>query len=78
MFMVFQLGKASLRKVLRAYALRNPKVGYCQSMNFLCAMLLFHMNEERAFWVFAALLEDILPSDYYDPTMLGGRVDQQV
>eukprot|EP01032_Pedospumella_encystans_P023789 gene23789-26922_t len=68
----------SLRRVLRAYALRNPEVGYCQSMNYLCALLLFHMSEEQSFWVLAALIEDILPANYYTPSLLGGRVDQQV
>lgn len=68
----------SLRRVLRAYALRNTEVGYCQSMNYLCALLLFHMVEEQAFWVLAALIEDILPSNYYAPSLVGGRVDQQV
>jgi hypothetical protein len=67
-----------LRRVLMVYALRNAKVGYCQSMNYICALLLFHMEEEKAFWVFASLLEDILPPDYYVPSLLGGRVDQQV
>jgi hypothetical protein len=68
----------TLRRLLRAYALRNPVVGYCQSMNYICALLLFHMEEERAFWTFASLLEDILPNDYYIPSLIGGRIDQQV
>lgn len=68
----------ALRRVLRAYALRNPETGYCQSMNYICALLLFHMSEEQAFWVMAALIEDILPANYYTPSLLGGRVDQQV
>lgn len=33
-------GKASLRRVLGAYAVRNPLVGYCQGLNFLAAMFL--------------------------------------
>ncbi len=64
-------GVNSLRKVLRAYALRNEKVGYCQSMNFICALLLFHLSEERAFWVMAAVIEDILPWDYYESSLIG-------
>ena len=47
----------SLRKVLLAYAVRNSAIGYCQSMNYICALLLFHLEEERAFWVLAALIE---------------------
>jgi hypothetical protein len=67
-----------LRRVLLAYAMRNPTIGYCQSMNYICALLLFHMEEEKAFWVFTSLLEDIIPNNYYVPSLLGGRVDQQV
>ena len=57
---------------------RNPDVGYCQSMNFLTAILLLHTDEEKAFWILAAIIEDILPTDYYSSTMLGCRVDQHV
>jgi hypothetical protein len=67
-----------LRRVLRAYALRCPEIGYCQSMNYLCALLLLHMCEEQAFWAFCALIEDVLPPDYFTPSLIGGRVDQQV
>ena len=46
-----------LKNILLAYSVRNPQVGYCQSMNFLCAMLLLYLEEEQAFWVLAALVE---------------------
>eukprot|EP00968_Pinguiococcus_pyrenoidosus_P011106 scaffold888_cov246-Pinguiococcus_pyrenoidosus.AAC.17 len=73
------LGLASMRRVLLAYSLRNTVVGYCQSMNFLCAILLLHYEEEEhAFWVLAALIEDILPDDYFTPSMLGSRTDNAV
>mmetsp|Transcript_23206 Transcript_23206/g.39284 ORF Transcript_23206/g.39284 Transcript_23206/m.39284 type:complete len:360 (+) Transcript_23206:232-1311(+) len=65
-----------LKNILLAYSLRNPEVGYCQSMNFLCAMLLLHLDEEQAFWVLASLVENLLLRDYYAPSMLGSRVDQ--
>lgn len=68
----------SLRRVLYAYALRNLKIGYCQSMNYLAGLMLFHMDEEHAYWTFASLLEDIIPNNYYYPSLLGGRIDQQV
>jgi hypothetical protein len=65
-----------LKNILLAYSLRNPEVGYCQSMNFLCAMLLLHLEEEQAFWVLASLVENLLLRDYYAPSMMGSRVDQ--
>jgi hypothetical protein len=45
-------GVAALRKVLVAYAAHDPKVGYCQGMNFLAALLLLAVDkdEERCFW----------------------------
>lgn len=33
-------GAASMRRVLRAYSLRNLSVGYCQGMNFVVGLLL--------------------------------------
>lgn len=68
----------SLRSVLLCYALRNPSIGYCQSMNFIACLLLLHMPKERAFWTLASIVEHILPHDYYSQNMLGGRVDQAV
>lgn len=69
---------SSLRNVLYAYAVRNNRIGYCQSMNYLCGLLLLHMDEEPAFWTLSALIEDILPPNYYSASLLGGRIDQQV
>ena len=40
-----------LRNILYAYSIRNPNVGYCQSMNFLAAFLLIRFTEAQAFWV---------------------------
>lgn len=66
-----------LRRVLQAYSLRNPAVGYCQSMNFLAAVLLHHVEEEEAFWVLAAIVEELTPS-YHTRSMAGSRADQRV
>ncbi|KAH7472143.1 hypothetical protein PRIC2_005306 [Phytophthora ramorum] len=66
-----------LRRVLQAYSLRNPAVGYCQSMNFLAAVLLQQMGEEEAFWVLAAIVEELTPQ-YHTRTMTGSRADQRV
>ena len=47
-------------------------------MNYICGLLLLHCNEEKAYWLFVTLLEDIIPSNYFDGRLLGSRVDQQV
>jgi hypothetical protein len=67
-----------LKNVLLAYSVRNTVVGYCQSMNFVTALLLMHLTEEQAFWILAALVEDILPTNYYATSMIGCRMDQAV
>eukprot|EP00466_Bigelowiella_natans_P008089 jgi/Bigna1/134686/aug1.26_g9394 len=70
-------GLATLRRVLYAYALRNPDlVGYCQGMNFVCAGLLTVLSEEDAFWGLCVLIEIRL--GYYTPTMASLKVDQNV
>ena len=53
-----------LERVLVAYANRNPSIGYCQSMNFVTALLLLFMPEEDAFWVLVTIVEDRL-QDYF-------------
>jgi hypothetical protein len=67
-----------LKNVLLAYSVRNKTVGYCQSMNFMVALLLMYLTEEQTFWVLAVLLEDILPGDYYTSGMSDCIVDQGV
>ncbi|KAK9370795.1 rab-GTPase-TBC domain-containing protein [Lipomyces kononenkoae] len=72
-------GVGKLRRVLVAFSKRNPKIGYCQGMNMIAAtLLLTHATEEAAFWSFVALLENILPSGYFDPPLLTSRADQRV
>ena len=44
----------ALRRVLVAHSLHNPRVGYCQSLNFVCAILLLFVDEEDAFWYMPA------------------------
>ena len=73
-----QSGLSSLRSLLLAYSIRNPKVGYCQSMNFLSAFLLLNMDPPYAFWVLSSMVECLLPADYYSLHMVGSRSDQRV
>lgn len=53
-------GQSALRHVLLAFSVHKPDVGYCQSMNYVAAMLLLclDLSEERAFWVMVALIDD--------------------
>ena len=67
----------SLRSVLVATSRHLPHIGYCQSMNFLAAMLLEHLDEEEAFWVLVSMANDML-SGYYTLSLIGCRVDQRV
>ena len=67
-----------VRRVLLAFAAKNPELGYCQSMNFIAAALLRYCDEESAFWILCSLLEDILPEGYYTRNMVGIRVDMLV
>ncbi|PRP80913.1 hypothetical protein PROFUN_11354 [Planoprotostelium fungivorum] len=66
--------RESLKRVLVAYSWKNPRVGYCQAMNFIAAGLLIFMSEEEAFWMLAFVVERLLPN-YFNETVSGSRVD---
>eukprot|EP00696_Hemimastix_kukwesjijk_P005011 gnl/Hemi2/16392_TR5465_c0_g1_i1.p1 gnl/Hemi2/16392_TR5465_c0_g1~~gnl/Hemi2/16392_TR5465_c0_g1_i1.p1 ORF type:complete len:381 (-),score=4.60 gnl/Hemi2/16392_TR5465_c0_g1_i1:85-1227(-) len=71
-------GLLSLRRVLVAFSFHNTSIGYCQSMNVLCGVLLVLMSEEEAFWTLAQLVEEILPPQYFTEFVEGCIVDQKV
>ena len=71
-------GESALRRVLQAFALHTPDVGYCQSLNFVVGMMLIFMGEEDAFWLLVTVVERLLPPDYYTKSMVGTYADQFV
>ena len=72
-------GVLKLEQVLVAYSRRNADVGYCQGMNLITACLLLIMpTAEDTFWMLASIVENILPHNYYDNSLLASRADQQV
>ena len=71
-------GRDQLRRVLTVYSQRHPRVGYCQTMHRLAAMLLTRLPEEEAYWMLATLLNRVMPRDYLTDGMRGLLVDVQV
>jgi hypothetical protein len=64
-------------RALSADAEHNPQVGYCQSMNFLAAVLLLVVDEESAFWCLTAIVERLMPG-HFSACMAMALVDQGV
>jgi hypothetical protein len=71
-------GIAHLENILLAFAAHSPEVGYCQGMNRLAAILLLFLNEEDAFWGLVAIIESLMPRQYYDRTLIAAHADQRV
>ncbi|XP_070566750.1 TBC1 domain family member 2B-like [Ptychodera flava] len=71
-------GIPKLRRVLLAYSCHNPDIGYCQGLNRVAAIALLFLSEEDAFWCLVAIVEHIMPKDYYSKTLIGSQTDQRV
>ncbi|XP_030251417.1 TBC1 domain family member 2A isoform X4 [Sparus aurata] len=68
-----------LRRILLAFSWQNPAIGYCQGLNRLAAIaLLVLQSEENAFWCLVAVVEVIMPQDYYTKNLVASQVDQWV
>lgn len=64
--------------MLVAFSWYNPEVGYCQGLNRLAAISLLFLDEEWAFWCVVAIVERIMPKDYYTKNLIASQADQRV
>ena len=72
-------GVDRLSEILKAYSLHNPSVGYCQGMNLITAsLLLICATSEDVFWLLVAIVDQIMPSGYFDRGLRVSRADQVV
>ncbi len=73
----FHQGQQELFRVLKAYALLDAEVGYCQGMAFLVGVLLMYLPEEPAFRTATLLLMPPGPNlrRLYQPTMEGLKLE---
>ncbi|XP_075259707.1 uncharacterized protein LOC142351523 [Convolutriloba macropyga] len=67
-------GQTKLFEVLKCYALYNPRIGYCQGLSPLAAVLLLYMDCEEAFWVLVRVC-DVYLIGYFDESMRGIQID---
>ncbi|KAL8792988.1 MAG: hypothetical protein Q9195_004392 [Heterodermia aff. obscurata] len=65
---------SSLRNVLRAFSLHALKIGYCQSLNFICGLLLLFLPEEKAFWMLHIITTEYVPGSH-EMSLEGTNVD---
>lgn len=66
---------SALRRVLHAFAIYNPRIGYCQSLNFLAGMLLlFVETEEQCFWLLNVITSIYLPGTH-ETSLEGSKID---
>eukprot|EP00210_Caulerpa_lentillifera_P008180 g7812.t1 len=72
-------GQRLVENILLAYSMHNPRVGYCQSMNYIAALLLLIMGrrEDRTFFMMVTLIEDILYEGMYEPTLVGCQTEMR-
>ena len=64
-----------MKRVLRAFARRNPIIGYNISMCTIVGRLIEVLSEEEAFWVFVLIMEKYLPLDYMLQGLNGAIAD---
>ena len=64
----------ALRRILCAFAVDHPKIGYCQSLNFIAGLLLLFLPEEKAYWMLHIITTDLLPGTH-ELSLEGANID---
>lgn len=55
-----------MKRILLSYTKRNSSIGYVQGFNFILAKLMQYItDEEKLFWTFTMIIENVLPINYY-------------
>lgn len=55
-----------LCRILSAFSLYLPSIGYCQSLVFVAGFLLIFQDEEEAFWLLVTAIQDYFPKTMFD------------
>lgn len=66
--------QTALRNILAAFATYNPRIGYCQGMNFIAGFLLIisGFREEESFWAFLSIMTSKIDEDLIKVEGVGG------
>ena len=64
----------ALRRILCAFAIDHPKIGYCQSLNFIAGLLLLFLPEEKAYWMLHIITIRLLPGTH-ELSLEGANID---
>eukprot|EP00800_Vazella_pourtalesii_P021749 TRINITY_DN8209_c0_g1_i1.p1 TRINITY_DN8209_c0_g1~~TRINITY_DN8209_c0_g1_i1.p1 ORF type:complete len:764 (-),score=186.48 TRINITY_DN8209_c0_g1_i1:11-2302(-) len=68
-------GIKKLKRVLLAFSYHNPRIGYCQGINRIAAILLLLLDEFDAFLGMVAIIDVLMPKDYYTDKLLDSQAD---
>ncbi|KAF2226461.1 rab-GTPase-TBC domain-containing protein, partial [Elsinoe ampelina] len=70
---------SALRRVLQAFAVHRPSIGYCQSLNFIAGLLLLFLDqdEEKSFLLLNVITTDFLPGTH-GVSLEGANIDISV
>lgn len=58
-------GQKSLEYVLKGLSITYKEMGYCQGLNFICALLVLYCNDEEAYWIMNSLMITYNLENYY-------------